>query len=140
MKVTLVSILGFFLCATASHTALAQQPNKYEVAGIDDAAEAEKFFRDLQEAVAKDDHGRVAAMIHYPITVRISGRKVKVQKSGDLLKQYTLVLNRRVKQAVAQQKVDDLFVNWQGVMIGNGAIWFNQLNNSKELRITAINN
>jgi 4-hydroxy-L-threonine phosphate dehydrogenase PdxA len=85
MQAVTISILALLLGASSSNTTLTQQPNKYEVAGIHDAAAAETFFLDLQEAVAKDDRGKVAAMIHYPITVQIAGLKVKLQRSPDLL-------------------------------------------------------
>jgi hypothetical protein len=140
MKSAIVIVLVSLLGAVSADTAPMQPSNKYEVTGIQDAAAAEKFFGDLQAAVAKDDRSKVASMINYPLFVQISGRKVKLQKSADVLKQYDVVFNHRVKEAVAQQKVEELFVNWQGVMIGNGEIWFNQLSNSKKVRITAINN
>ena len=140
MKVVIALLLGLCLSALPARASLTQQSNKYEVAGIDDAAVAEKFFRNLQEAVAKDDRAKVASMISYPITVMIGGRKVKLRRRADLLRRYNFVVNRKVRRAVAKQKAEDLFVNWQGVMIGDGEIWFNQLYGTKLIKVIAINN
>jgi hypothetical protein len=132
----LMLVCGLF----APYAALAQQSNKYAVAGIDDATAAEKFFLDLQTIVAKDDRQAVANAINYPITVKVKGRRVKLRSKAELLRQYAVVFNQQVKQALAKQQASDLFVNYQGVMIGNGQIWFNQLPNNKGFKIIAVNN
>ncbi len=79
-------------------------------------------------------------MVSYPITVMIAGRKVKLRNRADFLRRYNLAINQRVKHAIAGQRAEDLFVNYQGVMIGDGEIWFNQLSRSKLIKIIAINN
>ena len=118
----------------------AQPSNKYEVAGITDAAAAERFFRDLQRAVTRNERGKVAGMVDYPLRVTIAGRKRTLNKKTDLLRRYDLVFNREVRQALARQKARELFVNWRGVMIGSGEIWFSLRPHGKAFRITAINN
>ncbi|OLE54511.1 MAG: hypothetical protein AUG51_07955 [Acidobacteria bacterium 13_1_20CM_3_53_8] len=118
----------------------AQQTGRYEVAGIDNAAAAESFFYKLQRAVAEDNRAKVASMIDYPIFVRVAGRRIRLRRKVDLLGRYNLVFNHGVRQALARQRVSELFVNWQGVMIGDGEIWFNQMPNSSAFKITAINN
>ena len=123
-----------------SSLALAQEANKYEVAGIDDAAAVEKFFHNLQEAMARGDRVRIASMVSYPISVMIAGRKVRLRNRAEFLRRYNAAINLRVKQAVAEQNVENLFVNYQGVMIGDGEIWFNQPSRSKLIKIIAINN
>jgi hypothetical protein len=132
----LILVCGLF----APYAVQAQQSNKYAVAGIDDATEAEKFFLHLQTIVAKDDRQAVADAINYPITVKVKGRRVKLRSKAELLRQYAAVFNQQVKQALAKQQAGDLFVNYQGVMIGRGEIWFNQLPDRQVLKIIAINN
>lgn len=119
---------------------LAQPPNRYAVAGIDNAAAAERFLRGLQRAVARNERGKVAGMVDYPLRVTIDGRKRTLNRRADLLRRYDLVFNRKVRQSLARQKAGDLFVNWRGVMIGSGEIWFGPRPEGKTLRIIAINN
>lgn len=138
LKITLALLLGLSIVILPASSA--QQTGRYEVAGIDNAAAAENFFAELRRAVAEDERAKVAAMIAYPIFVSIAGRRIRLRRQADLLRRYNLVFNRRVREALARQQVSELFVNWQGVMIGDGEIWFNQMPNSRDFKITAVNN
>ena|SRR5258708_3931651 len=140
MKTRIRSSACLVAILVLSSLALAQKVNKYEVAGIDDAAAVEKFFHNLQEAMARGDRVRIASMVSYPITVMIAGRKVRLRNRAEFLRRYNVAINLRVKHAVAGQNVENLFVNYQGVMIGDGEIWFNQPSRSKLIKIIAINN
>ena len=137
MKIRIAILLALLLIP-ASVTA--GQTGKYSVAGIDDDAAVGRFLHDLQEAVSKNDRARVASMIAYPIKVRVGRHRAVVRNRSDLLKKYDLVFTQKVKEALKKQQTADLFVNWQGVMIGDGEIWFNQAVGGKLLKITAINN
>ena len=114
--------------------------NRYEVAGITSAAAAEGFFYRLQRAVAQERRAEVAALVDYPVRVRLGRRMRRVRNRAELLRRYPLVFNRRVKRALAQQKTESLFVNWRGVMVGRGEIWFNEMPYGGRFRIIAINN
>ncbi|BBH24881.1 hypothetical protein Back11_62260 [Paenibacillus baekrokdamisoli] len=98
--------------------------NPYEAAGIADAKAFDTMFEAVQAAVAKDDKETVAANILYPLRVNGTGSAMKVENKEEFLKQYDMIFTAPVKQALAQQKIDSLFVNYQGVMVGNGEIWF----------------
>ena len=47
-----------------------------------------------------------------------------VRGSAELLKRYREVFNDNVVRAMKAQEPDTLFANWQGVMVGDGQIWF----------------
>lgn len=140
MKVVCAVLLLVFPGAMLSGFARGEPPDRYEAAGIEDAAAAERFFRRLQTAVARNERAEVAGMVAYPLRVRVDGRTVVLRNKADLLRRYSQVFNRRVRQALAGQKADRLFVNWQGVMIGNGQIWFNQQPGGRAFRIIAMDN
>jgi hypothetical protein len=50
---------------------------------------------------------------------------------------YARVFTPEVKAAVAAAKADDLFSRDQGVMIGNGEVWMNEVHGS--MKIISIN-
>jgi hypothetical protein len=79
------------------------------------------FFGKLQEAVSISDKRTVASMVDYPFLARIDGKAMKV------------------KQAIVRQTYSTLFVNWQGVSIGDGEVWFSGVGNGHTIKITAIN-
>lgn len=82
------------------------------------------FFEALQQAVAADDKQAVAAMVDYPFQARIDGKAVTISDAAHFAEDYDKVFTARVKEAVANQTYPALFANWQGVMIGDGEVWF----------------
>jgi hypothetical protein len=124
-------LLGFCLWMAGGSTVLqaASVPNRYSVAGIEDAAEFEKTFAAVQAAVAVNARSKVADHILYPL--RVNGWKDEVKGKGtvkfdtrqEVLDNYDEIFTPQIKTALAKQKVAELFVNWQGVMVGNGEIW-----------------
>jgi hypothetical protein len=88
--------------------------------------------------VAVDDHPTVAAMVKYPLTVYSSGgRPMTYRDAAALSANYARVFTPEVKAAVASAKADDLFARDQGVMIGNGEIWMNEIRGS--MKIITVN-
>ena len=117
--------VGVFLGSVAQ----AAPDSRYSVAGIENAAEFEATFLALQAAVAANDKMKVADAAIFPLringwvdplTTKIS---MKYFSRQELIENYNEVFTQPVKDAFAKQKVADLFVNWQGVMVGKGEAW-----------------
>jgi hypothetical protein len=112
--------------------------NPYAAAGISNPAHVTQFLARLKQAVAADDHATVAAMIKYPLTVYSSGgRPMTYRDAAALSANYGRVFTPEVRAAVAAAKADDLFARDQGVMIGNGEIWMNEIRGS--MKIITVN-
>jgi hypothetical protein len=121
---------------TMSGSALADNP--YAAAGISNPMQVTQFLARLKQAVAADDRATVAAMINYPLTVHTSGgASTTYHDAAALRANYARVFTPEVKAAVAAAKADDLFTRDQGVMIGNGEVWMNEIRGS--MRIITIN-
>jgi hypothetical protein len=89
------------------------------------AAPYEHAFKALQAAVARGDAAAVAALVHYPIGVRIGGRTLSIASADELQRRYAQVFTPAIAAVVTAQKYDELFVNAQGVMFGSGQVWMN---------------
>ena len=149
MKVTktFLMMLALFLLLSIGMDGLQAAPaNPYAVAGIENAAEFEAAFADLQAAVAANDRNKVADDVLYPLRVNgwrdeIKGKAtVQFSSKQEVLDNYDEIFSPQVRAAIVQQKTADLFVNWQGVMVGKGEAWLSV--SSKEPRrygIFAIN-
>jgi len=113
--------------------------NRYSVAGIDDAAEFEKVFNTVKSLVAKGEKEKVAEYVNYPLT----SANITVNSKEEFIKNYDSIITEEVKNALINQKVEETFVNYKGVMVGNGQIWFSAIydNNSKIMKylIYAVN-
>jgi hypothetical protein len=133
MRVILVILIALF--AVTSGPARADNP--YAVAGISNPAHVTLFLARLKQAVAADDHAAVAAMVRYPLTISSDGRSITYRNAAALSADYARVVTPEVKAAVAAAKPDNLFVRDQGVMIGNGEIWMNEVGGS--MKIITVN-
>lgn len=102
------------------------------------------FFDKLKKAIAADDKKTVASMIDYPFKARINDKAVTIKDQKHFVEDYDKVITHKVKKAVSKQTYADLFANWQGVMIGDGEIWFSGICSDdackqQTIRIIAIN-
>lgn len=97
------------------------------------------FFDALKKAVAADDKAAVAAMVDYPFQARINGKSVKLRDTAHFVADYDKIVTAKIKTAVAKQTYETLFANWQGVMIGDGEVWFSGVGVKNVVKITAIN-
>jgi hypothetical protein len=112
--------------------------NPYAAAGISNPAHVAQFLARLKQAVAADDRATVTAMVNYPLTVYSSGgRPMTYRDTAALSANYARVFTPEVKATIAAAKADNLFARDQGVMIGNGEIWMNEIHGS--MKIITVN-
>ncbi|WP_028596541.1 hypothetical protein [Paenibacillus assamensis] len=111
--------------------------NPYEVAGIDDPAAFAQFFNNLKKEVAANNKKAVAGMIDYPLNVNKNGKTTKIKSKQEFIKKYNKIINKEVKQKLLAQKIDRVFVNAEGVMIGDGQMWISQF--GTKIAVYAIN-
>jgi hypothetical protein len=103
----------------------AQAPtSQFSPAGIDDPKLVDRFLTNLQTAVAADDAASVAQLARYPAEVMIDKKRRRVRSRAEFEKLYAQLFTPCLKRVVAAAKPEDLFANWQGVSLGQGAIWF----------------
>ena len=132
--ILMIATLSFGLVACKP-----EQPSRFAVAGVDNERTVEKVLTKLQKAVAEDDRKTVVSMIRYPFATYDLGEKIKDYPTPeDVLADYDLLFNQEVKDAIASANMDNIFANQEGIMLGQGEIWFN--NASGELKINAVQN
>lgn len=117
------------------------QDNPYEAAGINDPAAFNKMFEAVKAAAAADDKETLADYVLYPLRVNIEGgESVTIDNKEQFIKQYDSVFTSSVKAALAAQEAATLFVNYKGVMAGNGQIWFGATaDDPQQVGIIAVN-
>ena len=117
------------LCTSATG---AQAPSsQYSPAGIDDPKLVDRFLENLQQAVAADDAAGVAMLGRYPAEVVIDKKRRRVRTRPEMEKLYAQVFTPCLKRVVAAARTEDLFANWQGVNLGQGAMWFGMQANGR---------
>ena len=134
MRVTLGFLIALFVAASG----LARADNPYAVAGISNPAHVTQFLARLKQAMAADDHAAVAAMLKYPLTVNSSSERPITYRSATAMSaNYARVFTPEVEAAVAAATPGNLFVRDQGIMIGNGEIWMNEVGGT--MKIITVN-
>lgn len=111
---------------------------QFSAAGIDDPKLVFAFLSDLQKAVATDDAAMVATLASFPVDVFIRKQRRRVRSSAAFQKLYPQIFTPCLKRVIAAARREDLFANWRGVMLGQGAIWFGMQRNGK-IRFFTIN-
>ncbi|MFD1887787.1 hypothetical protein [Paenibacillus wenxiniae] len=114
-----------------------QNNNPYEVAGISSANAFHQFFFNFQQAVMKGNKAAVASRVHYPLNVNANGKTYTIKNAKSFIAKYDFIMTPEVKRTLAYAIEEDLFVNWKGVMVGNGELWFSQSNG--KLGLDAVN-
>ncbi|MFD1461358.1 hypothetical protein ACFQ5D_07880 [Paenibacillus farraposensis] len=126
--------------APSSPAASNSSQNPFEVAGIQDPKSFLNTFKALQKAVADNDKEKVANYILYPLRVNDSEKSLTIPNKKDFMAKYDQIFTDAIREALVNQKTDDLFVNYQGVMVGSGELWLRRAaDNPKVFGVFSIN-
>jgi len=105
--------------------------------------DVEKFVSKIQSYIVNNKKEQLAEEIKYPINVKINDKAIKIQNKDELIKNYDKIFTLDYKQKISKAPTKYLFANYQGIMVGLGLIWINDIistgSNSK-LMVIAINN
>ena len=110
---------------SASTSAAEQAVNDSIDSNLGDHARYQAVIQALQAAVAADDAAKVAALVQYPISVDIGGKKTILKTEQDFVARYQELMTPDIRKAIVDTKYGDLFVNYKGVMFGSGQVWIN---------------
>jgi hypothetical protein len=108
------------------------RPVSWKNAGISDPVAVKKFIRKLQVWVRDNQVDSISDYMVYPM------RNPGIKDKSDFKLHYRDYITDGVKTALADQRLNQVFRNEQGVMIGQGQMWFREKDNN--IQIIAINN
>ncbi len=94
-------------------------------AALGEHAQYESLITTFQSAVAGSDKAGVAALVAYPFTAHIDGKAVAIANADAFVAHYDAIVTPAIARAITTQRYSELFVNYQGVMFGNGEAWIN---------------
>ena len=87
---------------------------------LGDSAQYEKVFNAFKTAVVGGDRAAVVEEVRFPLN--IAGGK-KITGPGEFQRNYEKIITPAVVKAMSEQEFGKVFVNQQGVMIGDGQVW-----------------
>lgn len=120
-------LLAALALSAVASSAVARERTVDEQIGelLGDAAAYRAVIGKLQKAIRGQDAGVVAELVDYPIGVRVGGPQRIIRDAAEFVARYDTIITPEIALAVQDEPYDDLFVNYQGVRLGNGEIWIN---------------
>ncbi len=97
------------------------------------------IVRDLQRALRENDRIWIADRIRYPL--RYHGQMVAVIRNrDDFLRNYARFVSDRLRTAILIQDPEQVFENWQGLMIGDGThnMWLRESGEGEAARYEIV--
>lgn len=107
-----------------------------------DCHRAVAFFVKFQTAFGHDDRNGVAAMVAYPLRVHLNGKTGFIRNKQQLLANYDKVFDPVMRCAVLSAKKEDVWGNWQGFTINEGAVWWEAsgMSDNAPFKLRTVNN
>ena len=85
-----------------------------------------QFLSRLQAAVRTGNKGAVVRLVDLPLRVNLAEGARTYRDRRSIERDFDRIFTPRVRQAILDQRADRLFTNYQGAMIGDGEVWFDQ--------------
>lgn len=95
----------------------------------------------IHNALGANDPSPLTGLVWYPMIGcnRCGGRIIETPK--DFINLYYEKMDEKTRRSLYNQKPEDLFINWEGVMFGHGEIWLSKLcerNNLQSCKIYIV--
>jgi len=85
------------------------------------------FLTRLQAAVRANDRRGVTKLIQFPLRVNADAQPRFYPDARSVRRDYERIFTPRVRRAILDQRAESLFGRDQGVMIGDGQVWFDHI-------------
>lgn len=92
-----------------------------------DCPDAIVFFQRLQGAVKAGDKAQLASMVSYPLRTSQHGQRVNLRNRQQFLQAYSQLFTPAIVCAIEAAKPSDVWGNYQGFMVGQGVIWWDEI-------------
>jgi hypothetical protein len=105
---------------------------------VGDHVKVHTILTQLQQSVASHNASAVATLVHYPIKVNPGKKPFTVKNEKAFTKDYDRIITHDIQDAILKQKYENLFVNSQGAMIGDGEVWITGFCRDKSCKLSDI--
>ena len=122
MRTAFLSLAIAFIAGSA----MAQSGNCTQIdsSSRPDCPRALAFFHRVQSALQSNDRQTIAALVSYPALTSINHRRVHIRNQQQLLAHFEDIFDAGVRCSILNATEKDVWGNWQGFTVGDGAVWF----------------
>lgn len=89
-----------------------------------DCPQAIAFFHRMQTELRNGNRQALAQLVHYPLRTAIGKKRASIGSPKQLLAHFNEIFDEGVRCEVLDATDQDVWGNWQGFTVGDGAIWF----------------
>ena len=112
------------LCVSLSLSCLAQNEDRFTIAGFDSDSDFVAFYSHFQSAVRQNDTLYISSLVTYPAKFTLASAKhLTVKDPKAFFASYSKIFDARLRNLILSSAVDSIFANANGVMLGSGQIW-----------------
>jgi len=76
-------------------------------------------------AIKQNNMKAIASQIEYPIEYTINEQKKKCLSAAEFMADYDVVITKKFREEIIKATPHNMFSNDQGIMLGDGEVWFN---------------
>lgn len=151
-KLSRASLAFSIFCLTCIH-AFGQKDttNKFRAIGLKNDKVFIEYFKNFKKIIENNDKNAIEKLFvnSYPtINVTIdkpNGKKhetlkLEIKNQNDFYKFYNKVFDKRMRSLIARQNINNLTINYMGVMLDSGQIWWRYDTKTGTIKIASINN
>jgi hypothetical protein len=113
--------LVLLLTLAAAGRAAGPTQEECDLGGFDSPAKLISLITNLKQAAKNGDKTAVAALVDYPIVVRMGKAEREIANQTDFIKNYDAIMTKPVRDAVLNFKMKDYFINRRGLAMSDGA-------------------
>lgn len=144
----IVTLVIFFLSINTAFTN-AQNENLFRAAGFLDDKRFINHYNKFKSLVHHNNKYLLAKFLQdsYPFKVAVDDSKSKtkrisynIRNQQDFLKVYAKLFDQRMRTIIVSQDLKDLTVNYKGIMLKNGQVWWFYNRKTDRLRVTSMAN
>ena len=133
MLVALIAMAGFVPAASAQSPSNSQ----FDAAGTD-TARVQAFLSTLQDALAIENHLKVASLMKYPLEAWADGQSIKIRNDSELLAHYRQIFDPSLRRSIADARVETLTATADGVVVEGGRLCLKAGEKGRGLKIVKI--
>lgn len=89
------------------------------------------FFGEIRDDLEALEFDSIGAKIGYPIRFVLNGKGMVINNQDEFVQCIPHIVDSDLRRVVLKQDPESLFKNWQGIMVGDGEIWFSEVMEEK---------
>lgn len=83
------------------------------------------FLDSAKKAILTNEPNIIANIFSFPMRLNSDKEKIIINSKKDFIINYNQIVTETIIELILKADINELFVNYQGFMIGDGEIWFN---------------